>query len=121
MSTMFCSDLSVLAHWGQDKMVEILQTTFPNWFFLNKNCCIAIQILLKFVPNGSINDEPAFVQKMAWYQIGDKPLSEPQIDYFTDAYTCHVASMIWHMNTHETSSLKTKSLPLQKQYSRFVL
>ena len=30
---------------------------------------------------------------MAWRQAGDKPLSEPMMVWFTDAYMCHLASM----------------------------
>ena len=33
-------------------------------------------ILLKFIPQGSINNIPALVQIMAWYWPGDKPLTE---------------------------------------------
>ena len=44
--------------------------------FLNENVVILIQISLKFVPKGPINNIPALVQMMAWGQPGDKPLSE---------------------------------------------
>ena len=30
---------------------------------------------------------------MAWLRTGNKPLSEPMIVWFTDAYMCHLASM----------------------------
>ena len=45
--------------------------------FLNENCSNLIKIFLKIVPTGSINNEPALIQKMAWHQTGDAPLSEP--------------------------------------------
>ena len=38
-----------------------------------------IEISLKFVPKGPINNIPALVQIMAWHQPGDKPLSEPMM------------------------------------------
>ena len=44
--------------------------------FLNENVIISIQISLKFVPKGPINNIPALVQIMAWRRPGDKPLSE---------------------------------------------
>ena len=44
--------------------------------FLNENIWIPIEISLKFVPKGSINNIPALVQMMAWRRPGDKPLSE---------------------------------------------
>ena len=47
--------------------------------FLNGNVRISIKNSLKFVPRGPINNIPALVQKMAWHQSGDKPLSEPMM------------------------------------------
>ena len=48
--------------------------------FMNENTWISIEISLKFVPKGPINDIPAVVQIMAWRRPGDKPLSEPMMD-----------------------------------------
>ena len=45
--------------------------------FLNENVWISIEISLKFVPKGPINNIPALVRIMAWRRSGDKPLSEP--------------------------------------------
>ena len=45
--------------------------------FLNENIWISMNISLKFVPKGPINNIPALVQIMAWHWQGDKPLSEP--------------------------------------------
>ena len=45
--------------------------------FVNENVRISIEISLKFVPRGPINNIPALVQIMAWCRPGDKPLSEP--------------------------------------------
>ena len=47
--------------------------------FLNEIVWISIQISLKFVPKGPINNNPALVQIMAWRRPGDKPLSEPMM------------------------------------------
>ena len=47
--------------------------------FLNENVIMSINISLKFVPKGPINNNPALVQIMAWHQSGDKPLSEPMM------------------------------------------
>ena len=44
--------------------------------FLNENVWISIEIPLKFVPKGPINNIPALVQIMGWRRPGDKPLSE---------------------------------------------
>ena len=61
--------------WGLDKMADISQT-FSNAFSWIK---IAIQISLRFVPEGPINNISALVQIMAWRRPDDKPLSEPMI------------------------------------------
>ena len=45
--------------------------------FLNENLWISINISLKFVPRGPINNIPTLVRVMAWRRPGDKPLSEP--------------------------------------------
>ena len=47
--------------------------------FLNEKSSISINISLKFVPEGRINNIPALVQIMAWRRLGDKPLSEPMM------------------------------------------
>ena len=56
---------------------------FPDdifkWIFLNENVWIPIEISLKFVPMGPINNIPTLVQIMAWRRPGDKPLSEPMM------------------------------------------
>ena len=47
--------------------------------FFNENDRIPIQISLKFVPRGPIDNNPALVQVMAWRWRGDKPLPEPML------------------------------------------
>ena len=61
--------------------------------FIDKNVWIPIKISLKFVPKGSINNIPALVQIMAWRRTGDKPLSEPMMTQFNDAYMRYSGSM----------------------------
>ena len=82
------SGFQVLTHWGRDKMAAI-----SKWIFLNENARNPIKISLKFVPRGLINNIPSLVQIMAWCRSGDKPLSEPMMVKFTDAYMRHSASM----------------------------
>ena len=55
-------------------MAAISHMTISNVF---SNIWISINISLKFVPEGRINNIPALVQIMAWRQWGNKPLSEP--------------------------------------------
>ena len=56
---------------------------------VNENVCMLIQIPLKFVPKGPINNNAALVQAMAWRRRGDKPLPEPMLTQVTDAYMRH--------------------------------
>ena len=56
--------------------------------FVNEKFCISIRISLKFVPKGPINNKSALVQVMAWRQTSDKPLPEPMMTQFTDAFIC---------------------------------
>ena len=74
-------------------MDPIWQDDIFKCIFLNENDWIPINISLKFIPKGPINNIPALVQIMAWRQPGDKPLSEPMMTYFTDAYMHHLTSM----------------------------
>ena len=55
--------------------------------FLNGNIWISIEISLKFVPKGPINNIPALVQIMAWRRPGDKPLSKPML-VFVSTHIC---------------------------------
>ena len=53
---------------------------------MNEKFDILIKISLKIVPKGVINIKGALVQVMAWRQTGDKPLPEPMLIQFLDAY-----------------------------------
>ena len=57
--------------------------------FMNENIWLSINISLKFVPKVQINNVPALVWIMACHQTGDKPLSEPILVKFADAYMRH--------------------------------
>ena len=57
--------------------------------FLNESDKILIHISLNLVPRSQIDSKPSLVLVMAWRRTGDKPLSEPMMAQFTDAY-------IWH-------------------------
>ena len=57
--------------------------------FMNEKFCILIQISLKFVHKGRIDNKTSLVQVMAWRRTGDKPLPEPMLIQSTDAYMRH--------------------------------
>ena len=40
-------------------------------------------------PKGPIDSKSALVQVMAWHRTGNKPLPEPMLAQFTDAYMWH--------------------------------
>ena len=61
--------------------------------FMNEKFCILIQIPLKFVTKGLIDNKWALVQVMAWRWTGDKPLFEPMLSQFTEIYVHHLATM----------------------------
>ena len=70
-------------------MAAILADNILKGIFFNENDRIPIQILLKFVPRSPIDNKPALFQVMAWRQRGDKPLPEPMLTQFSDAYMQH--------------------------------
>ena len=72
----------VLTHLPLDKMATISQ----RCIFLNEKRYILIEISLKFVLNGPFDNISELVWIMAWHLIGNKPLSEPMLTWFTDAY-----------------------------------
>ena len=70
-------------------MAAILADGIFKCIFLNENIRMLIQISLKFVPKGPIDNKSALVQVMAWRRTGDKPLPETMMTQFTDAYMQH--------------------------------
>ena len=77
--------------WRFDSLALTLNTLRPRQYgrhfpdsifkciFVNENVLTWIQIPLKFVRKGPINNIPSLVQIMAWHRPGDKPLSEPMM------------------------------------------
>ena len=62
-------------------------------FQTNEIAKISIEISLKFVPSGPIDNISALVHIMAWRRTGDKPLFQPMMPYVADAYMRHSASV----------------------------
>ena len=52
--------------------------------FLKENMCVVIEISLKFIPEGPIDNKSALVQVMAWHLLGAKALSEPILTHIYD-------------------------------------
>ena len=81
--------MTKLTHLPLDKMAAILADDIFKNIFSNENVRIVMQISPKFVHKGSIDNNPALVQVMAWRRTGDKPLPEAMLTQFTDAYMRH--------------------------------
>ena len=65
-----------LTHWGRDTKTDISQTAFSNAIF-DEIVGISINISLKCIFKGQINNIPTMVQIMVLRRPRDKPLSEP--------------------------------------------
>ena len=65
-------------------MAAILADDIFKHIFLNENVRIFIQISLKFVPKGPIDNKSVLVQVVAWCRTGTKPLPEAMMTQFTD-------------------------------------
>ena len=74
-------------------MAAILTDNNFKCIFVNENDRILIRISLRFVPRSPIDNKPALLQVMAWRRPGDKPLPEPMLTQFTDAYMQHKGEM----------------------------
>ena len=72
-------------------MAAILADDIFKCIFLNDDHKIPIQISLKLVPRSPNDNKPALVQVMALCWTGDKPLPDPMLTQFTDAYMRHLA------------------------------
>ena len=57
--------------------------------FIKEMSCIFIRISLKFVPKGPTDNESALFKVMACRRAGGKPLPEPMLTQFIDAYMRH--------------------------------
>ena len=75
-----------LTHLPLDKMAA--DDVFRG-IFLNEKFGISIRISLTFAPKGPIDNKSVLVQVIAWRRIGDKPLPDPMLTQFTDAYVWH--------------------------------
>ena len=61
--------------------------------FLNESFWILNKISLEYVPQSLIDNEPASIKIVDCRRTIDKPLSEPMMVQFIDAYMRHFASM----------------------------
>ena len=74
-------------------MAAILADDIFKYIFLNENDKISNQVSLELVHRSPIDNTPALVRVMAWSRTGNKPLPEPMMTQFTDAYMWHLGEM----------------------------
>ena len=72
-----------------DKMAANVADAIFNHIVLNENVWISIKISLNIVSKGPIDIDQALVKAMAWRRTADKPLPEPMLTKFIDAYMRH--------------------------------
>ena len=92
--------------------------------FLNENARISINISLKFVPKGPINNIPALVQIMAWCRSGDKPLSEPMmvslLTHICVTWPQWVNTLRQRQDGHKYADIIFKQIFLNENYCIFI-
>ena len=80
-------------HYLNQSQIYQLISPWTKWplkrILLNENIWITNKILLKYILPGLIDNMSALVQIVAWRRLGDKPLSEPMLAQFIDAYMRH--------------------------------
>ena len=76
------------------KISAILHTTFSNWYVWMK-AWIWNKFPLRYVLLGPIGNMSALVQIMTWHTTGEKPLSDPMMNQFTNPNIHHSTSVSW--------------------------
>ena len=67
-------------------MAAIFSDGILKIVFWKEKYGIWIEYLLKFIPMGSVKNQPTLFQIIAWYQTGDQLLFEPMVAYFAGTY-----------------------------------
>ena len=78
-----------LTHLRLDKMAATLADDNFKYIFLNEIYRIMIWFSLQFVPRSPIYNKSALVQVVACHLFGARPLPEPMLTKFADAYMWH--------------------------------
>ena len=68
---------------------RFLQMIFSDAFSWMKSFVFWLKFHRSLFLRAETDNNPALVQIMGWGWIGDKPLSEPMLTWFTDAYMQH--------------------------------
>ena len=79
---------------------------------MNDLFSVSIQISLKLILKGPMENKSALVQVMAWRLTGDKPLPEPRMTKSIDAYVVQSK----YEKTHHKLQQKTKLPPSCRKF-----
>ena len=92
-------------------IAAILADDSIKCIFFHSNVCLFYQISLKFVP------KEALVSIVARRRIGDKPLSEPMLTRFSDAYVpyIYILHQYWNGRSKSMFNSHKKSVFLIKE------
>ena len=74
----FPGGIQRLTHWDWYKTTSFADGIFES-NFVYEHCRALIEIWLRFVPKGTVNNYPRFVQKMGWRRTDGTILYEPMI------------------------------------------
>ena len=106
-STVWCFARTYVAVWARDRSNNAVCHVWPQRTHRDITCNSSppgqnrrhfaydivknIFVNEKFwlIPDGPIGNMSALVQAMVWRRTGDKPLPEPRLTWFTDAYMRH--------------------------------
>ena len=70
----------ILAHFNTSRLIQNGRNFVGDNFqiiFVNRNCCFFIQMSLRYVSLGPLNNNKALLEILVWHQTANKPLSEP--------------------------------------------
>ena len=75
---LFLLCLNVLTHEGLRSLLTLCGYFYMKWIRkkMKENCCILIQISLKFVTKDILDNTQALVQVMAWHRTDVKPFPD---------------------------------------------
>ena len=85
--------ICIIKHWYLTQNSQRFPDGISKSIFVNENVHISIKISLQSVPKQPNTNIPELVRIMAWCWSGDKPLSEPIMTQFDDAYVRRSDSM----------------------------
>ena len=96
VSTMPADGLVTLTQLALDKLTADLADDILKYIFINEK----FRMPLKFIPRCPIDNNQALVKIIVSCWLGDKPLSEPMLAWFTDAYMRdelleHLKARLW--------------------------